>query len=867
MKRTLYLNSRSNLLVQQLANHPELIVITPTLQAARGRKVPSQSLEAIALQIPLRVAPVLSHRILRTTVNEVIETSDTEGTTRALTPALKAILRAGIDLDKLETVSSIRTQQLARLARVYTAKLREGGLVDPSEVLWQATSLQPQRQSVLIYGYFHPRIDELAFLNAIAGDGSMMLLPCSDSAIFIDNHEAVGWLQQQGWQVEAAVVPATTGEQLQACFLNGTDVPNGVQSYIYPHLEAEVRGVLSQVKSLLVAGVAANEIVLVARDDAFYGPAVTDVAWEYNLPVIALYAVPLITTRVGSWVQLLLEVIQEKFPFESTVKLLSYPLCSGLPAEVWLEARKLHPSGIWAWQSLGVNLSLLDWPQQDTRAEWVQRLQDVLNKFDLRCSAERWAREIVAFYKLQEGLIDLAKPEAESISLQDFAQDVIDSLVLLSVPAQPGRGGVELYTPMTLFGAEFKHVFVLGAAEGILPAPVQDDPVLDFHERKQLLSQGFQFEGAAQAARREAISFYALLQTATTTITFSYPQLIGSKASLKSPYLARLRLEPTPPPPGCVASVEEARRIYLRRDGAPNDPVLPHAFHAWTVENRREGAALPDEYNGVVGLPLDPATRVFSASQLTALGQCPFKWFVDKVLRLAELEEAENRCSPLLKGNLYHRCLELALTKVLGAADLSQVGMEQLKSAFWQAEQDLGFPNLPAWNAQRSEHIKTLSRTIQQPDFLQPGAEIIALESEFEGELYGLKVRGRMDRVDRTPEGLVLWDYKTGSSKPIGIKDDSGKANLDIQLPLYIHVAATLFPGEIVDAAYYYSLSKGKLFNAKSSEETLSAIAQRVKTHLETGHYPVDPDVEQKVCRSCSYDMVCRNGSRNRGMR
>ncbi len=64
----------------------------------------------------------------------------------------------------------------------------------------------------------------------------------------------------------------TLGEQLQACFLDGTVVPPGVQSHIYPHLEAEVRGVLAQVKSLLFEGVAADEIVLVARNDAFYGP-------------------------------------------------------------------------------------------------------------------------------------------------------------------------------------------------------------------------------------------------------------------------------------------------------------------------------------------------------------------------------------------------------------------------------------------------------------------------------------------------------------------------------------------------------------------------------------------------------------------
>lgn len=869
MKRTLYLNSCSNPeTYQRVAAHSQLRVITPTPQAARALRVPHQSIETLAQQSlsekNIRVAPVLfAHRALRTAVSEVIETSDIVEI-RTLAPALEAVLRAGINIDALKAIGSARTISLAAIASAYKARLRETGFIDPAEVLWQASHLQPERQSVLVYGYFHPCIDQLAFLDAMAGDGSIMMLPHPD-AIFIDNQEGIEWLQQQGWQVEAsAQVLSTLGEQLQACFINGTAVPSGIQSHIYPYLEAEVRGVLAQVKSLLSEGVAANEIVLAVRDDAFYGPTVLDVAWEYNLPVRALYAVPVISTRLGAWVQLLLEVIREKFPFESTAKLLSHPLCSGLPAEVWPEARKLHPSGLWAWQSLGVNLSLLDWPQQDTRAEWVQRLQDVLNKFDLRQRAGRWAQEIVAFYKLQDGLVNLAKPE-EDISLEDFARDVIDSLALLTTPAQPGRGGVELHTPRSLFGASYQHVFVLGAVEGILPAPVQNDPVLDFHERKQLLRHGFRFEGAAQAARREEISFYALLQTATTTLTFSYPQLIGSEASFKSPYLARLGLEPVPPPPEPVASLEEARRIYLRRDGSPDDLVLPHAARAWAVEKRREGPEPPDEYDGVVSLPLNPATRVFSASQLTALGQCPFKWFANKVLKLADLEEAESDLSPLLKGNLYHRSLELAISNVLGAADLCQAGVEQLEGAFLQAEQNLKFPTLPAWNAQRFEHIKILSRAIQKPDFLQPGAEIFALETEFEGEWYGLKVRGRVDRVDRTPQGLILLDYKTSSLAPVGVKDDLGKASLDLQLPLYIHVAQTsLFPGEQVDGAYYYSLSKGKkLSKAKPSEETLHAIAQRVKTHLETGHYPVDPDIEQQACRSCPYDLVCRKGVRN----
>ncbi|MDZ7954079.1 PD-(D/E)XK nuclease family protein [Nostoc sp. DedQUE09] len=866
MKRLVDFSLPHSYLIQQLAKYPSLKVITPTSLAARALKVPHQSLETLGkqslLEAGIRVAPILiALRLLHTAVGRVIQTSDVEGTTRALSSAVKAILRAGINPESLAAVSSNRTQKLALLAQTYVSLLRERGMIDPAEVLWQASGAITKHQPVLIYGYFHPRIDQLNFLNAIADDDSVMVLPCPESSNFVDPKKAVEWLQQQGWEVQALEeTTLSLGEQLQNCFLNTTIVPPNVKVYIYPHLESEVRGALAQVKNLLSQGTPANEIVLVARDDTFYGPSVLDVAYEYKLPVRALYGVPLNATRLGAWVQLLLEVIQEKFPFELTARLLRHPLCSFLSAQVWQEARKQHPSDLLAWQGLGINLSLLDWQYEDTRDNWVERMQDVLNKFNLRQGAGRWAREIVAYYEFQEVLVDLSKPEEEVISFGEFAADVMGSLALVTVPAQPGRGGVELHTPLSLFGAKFRHVFVLGAVEGILPALVQDDPILDFYERKLLRQQGFEFEDAAQAARREVISFYALLQTPIQSLTFSYPQMIGKEATLPSPYLSRLRLEILQPPPLPVASLEEARQLYLRRETLADDDVLPQAFHAWNVEKRREGADSYDEYDGVIGLPLDPDRRVFSASQLTALGQCPFKWFANKVLKLAELEEAEEELSSGLRGSLYHRSLELAL---LNTSDLSII-TENLQSAFVQAEQDLQLPVLSAWEARRIEHLKVLGRACVQPDFRQSEAEFFHVEKEFSGEWYGLNIKGVIDRIDRTPQGLVLLDYKTSSQVPKGIKDESGKANVDIQLPLYIHFASTtLFPGETVHEAYYYSVTKGKKLPKKQpSQETLEAIAQKIKTFLHTGYYAVEPDVDQNACQYCSYDLVCRKGSR-----
>jgi RecB family exonuclease len=228
-------------------------------------------------------------------------------------------------------------------------------------------------------------------------------------------------------------------------------------------------------------------------------------------------------------------------------------------------------------------------------------------------------------------------------------------------------------------------------------------------------------------------------------------------------------------------------------------------------------------------------------------------------LKIAELEEAEEELSALLRGNLYHRSLELALS---GVTDLTQI-TANLEAAFLRAERDSQLPILSAWEARRSEHLQILNRVCNQPDFYQEGTQVLQLETEFSGEWYGLQVTGRIDRIDRTPEGLVLWDYKTSSQAPPGIKDEAGKANIDIQMPLYIDIAGTLFPGETVHDAYYYSVTKGeKIRKKKQDAETLQAAAEKIKTYLQQGYYPVEPDVDQNACRYCAYDLVCRKGSR-----
>ncbi|MGB6017325.1 MAG: PD-(D/E)XK nuclease family protein, partial [Nodosilinea sp.] len=775
---------------------------------------------------------------------------------------------------------------------------------------WHAAESKMPPQQVLIYGYFQPRPDELAWINALAAEDSVLFLPIAESPLFADSQASVDWLVEQGWQVMGELdarsqgssggedVDAKSeqnpgifaiGESLSQVFCGvrdqvssgelGQGQQNGAQkpglsgattAYAYSTLESEVRGTLAQVKALLNDGTLTRDMAIVARDEVAYGPKLIDIAWEYGVPLRVLYQTPLLSTRLGTWLNLLVDVLDAKFPFEGTARLLSHALASNPDRDFWATARREHPQGFAAWKTLAqdhldLDLDLLAQINQARRRDtWVDLWQRILGRFDLRHRCARWARESLAFNTFRSALGELAEPEEEILSWGEFRQELRDLLDSLTVPAQPGRGGVELHSPRSVVGARYTHLFVIGMAEGVLPAPISNDPLLDFFERQQLRHQGVMLPSAAEMARREALNVYFLLQTVTTAVVFSYPQLEGRKELLPSPYLAQLGLKPGEPTAAAIASPEEHRRTILRHSSSNEDAVLLAAVHAYAVEQHRESSAAANEYDGVIGIPFDYGDWPFSVSQLRNLGQCPFNWFANKLLKLGPPEEIDDDLGPSQIGQLYHRVLELVLTRWGEHPERSVGDPAMLHEAFAIAERELIPPTLAAWTLRREEHLRVLALALQDPNFLPTGAEPVLLEGDFEGKWHGLKVRGRIDRIDRTDAGLVLIDYKTGKSRPTGIKDQTGKACIDLQLPLYREAAGPARFDEPVADAYYYSI-RGRQKIARSSkapQHELPAAIERCKTHLESGHYPVQPDSERKACTYCDFDALCRQGDR-----
>ncbi|PLS85444.1 MAG: hypothetical protein CYG60_12530, partial [Actinobacteria bacterium] len=555
-------------------------VLTPNENAAAALGVRHLSLDNMARMslVGKRIAnPVEVSRLSRAAVEAALDVSDPAGVARTLLPPVREVFRSGADVDA--DPGSSRARRVFGVARAYRSLLRERGLVDPAEVVGEAAGCSPPERPVRLYGYPRLGADETAFLDAVAADGSEVYLPYAEEPLFAENLRTAEELCRRGWRLEKEPAPSawTIGEGIS------------VGAQVYPHREAEVRGALAQIKELLADGANPKEIVLVSRDDSGYGPTVLAVAREYGVPVRALYRVPLTDTRLGSWLSRLLEASAAGFPFEETACLLRHPMGPGLPPEPWIAARASQASGVEGWAEVGVDLADLSlassWPAEDVRAGWVARTEAFLRHYGIEDRANAWPREAVALSHLEDALGWLASPEDQRVPRAEFLRELSELLHLVTTPEQPEGRGVALHTPLSLFGARYRYVFVVGLVEGEFPAHVGDDPALDFHERRLLRARGVRLELAAERGRRERLSFHELLKVPTECLTLSRPRLVERREALPSPYFGMLGLEAARPDRLPVASPEEARRSFLpSEEGAySGDPVVEGARERWRV--------------------------------------------------------------------------------------------------------------------------------------------------------------------------------------------------------------------------------------------------------------------------------------------
>jgi ATP-dependent helicase/nuclease subunit B len=163
-----------------------------------------------------------------------------------------------------------------------------------------------------------------------------------------------------------------------------------------------------------------------------------------------------------------------------------------------------------------------------------------------------------------------------------------------------------------------------------------------------------------------------------------------------------------------------------------------------------------------------------------------------------------------------------------------------------------------------------------------PGVEEPALTIPI-GPGRTIAFRGRIDRVDRAPDGsrLVVLDYKTGSTWGHDrLHIDPVRRGTRLQLPIYA-LAAREHHGDASVEAYYWFVSETQGYKTHGyalGEEQLEKFREAlgvIVSGVERGAFPARPgevgrDGRFENCGFCPYDRVCprqraRNWERKRG--
>lgn len=416
----------------------------------------------------------------------------------------------------------------------------------------------------------------------------------------------------------------------------------------------------------------------------------------------------------------------------------------------------------------------------------------------------------------------------------------------LSTPLQTGVQVVEAHEAAL---TPYRHTFMVHANDGVFPRTGSPGGVFSEAERHRLRELGLPLTNRELALRRERTLWRAVAAGRKVTITYRttdvngvprLPSLMVPEHDPKAAIPRTLERE-TDQAGAALAPVSEAghrrsevrRLARLRRGGdrsrfATPDPArVRQAVLAAFAEELRAGrldgffgagsvsglerpiSRRPHPWNGRLRDPVVLAELrrrfgedyLWSASQLQTYGLRPFDFLLDRVLRLGEVEEAEEETTPLAFGSVAHALLERFYREVLHdvpaafddrAAEIyDRVAEEVFREIEGDPDRWLGLPAV--WAATREDvrdkvreflarDLEKLAKHDERPILVEvafgeggsSGVEIAGLDVR--GRPARLWLRGRIDRIDRCGRGGTPFhrvvDYKTGSiPSPTGYGD------------------------------------------------------------------------------------------------
>jgi DNA helicase-2/ATP-dependent DNA helicase PcrA len=263
--------------------------------------------------------------------------------------------------------------------------------------------------------------------------------------------------------------------------------------------------------------------------------------------------------------------------------------------------------------------------------------------------------------------------------------------------------------------------------------------------------------------------------------------------------------------------------------------------------------------------------RQFSRANLSVTSiepyeKCPKQFWYKYVLDA--LPENQGKTA-LVKGDLFHKIVEESSKHQLESKNAETYDiLEQQLNDKWKFCTSFEYLTESAKKENEDKNsLKPALESFANWTKATPN-KIVAIEHNFTIKIGGIPFKGKIDRLDETPDGeLVIIDYKTG-----GKKKKIEKIKENIQLNVYcmaikeskwkdktIKLASFFYPEKSPETIDPLSgKAEGQWFDYEVNDEGVKNVRKKLEeyiTNIKAGKFDATPD--EWGCKYCDYKDVC----------
>lgn len=485
-------------------------------------------------------------------------------------------------------------------------------------------------------------------------------------------------------------------------------------------------------------------------------------------------------------------------------------------------------------------LSKLFRKQKATAKEFCDSICEFLKLYEVKekneTLSERMRQEGVALYdvngRAMEKLDKLLNETACVLGEETMRQDAFFACLKAALTSAE-LSSVPLYRDTVYIGdseetrySRKKEMFLVGASQGCFPQNHQREGILGKNEEDALELVGLSL--APKTKERSVFEKFYLSQLCLLpdTLQISYALEGGAYASLLAEEVKRIfKIE--------AQSIVKDERVYSKSDAKMKLACAMGAVRSFLPYPKR-AAALEKVLDISFDMPLQNdfiangkqlffgSNATTKVSELENYAVCPYRHFLEYGLKLKEREEGEMR--PTDTGSILHELLELffkeGIYRSMQPQDAEAVCARLLKEVcskepfcFLVDENDESMRLLVKEGSFILKELGRLSRlSAFEPVAFELAFGFLNRDIELKGKS-GVALRGKVDRIDRLGDRVVIIDYKTGRS-------DGSLKNVYFgkKLQLYLYLGAVEKLWKVRPAAVFYLGVNDKY---EKEEETL----------------------------------------------